>query len=121
MHQVLNFIVSMITTTKSPNDTDIKSTKLHISLLRGICNQFMVGRYTISAQCTLFTQVVHIPNTFKVLQGICILKREKRATASPIYLKSRDYTQTVQTQPTPLLLHPLPMLQRQLQLLPRNP
>src|SRR5271170_2794330 len=70
MHQVLNFIVSTITTTKSPNDADIKSTKLHISLLRGICSQFMVGRYTISAQCTLFTQVVHIPNRFKVLQGL---------------------------------------------------
>ena len=68
MHQVLNFIVSMITT-KSPNDADIKSTKLHISLLRGICSQFMVGGYTISTQCTLFIQVVHIPNTFKVLQG----------------------------------------------------
>ena len=29
----------------------------------------MVGKYTIWAQYTLFTQVVHIFNTFKVLQG----------------------------------------------------
>ena len=69
MHQVLNFIVLTITTAKSPNDADIKGTKLHVSLLKEICCQFMVGRYTISAQCTLFTQVVYIPNTFKVLQG----------------------------------------------------
>jgi len=37
MRQVLNFIVSMITTTKGPNAADIKSIKL------GICSEFMVG------------------------------------------------------------------------------
>ena len=87
MCQVLNFIVLVITTSKGPNEADIKSIELHISLLRGICSKFMVGRYTILGQCALFTQIVHVPNTFKVLQGCFLLLGRSIATKCKDWLK----------------------------------
>ena len=57
-----------------------------------IASQFMVGKYTISAHCTLFTQVVHVPNTFKVLQGIDAVRCENSDTPDPIPTLNRVYS-----------------------------